>query len=74
MASTLARICLRPAFSQVMRTAGARASVSAFSSQANFFQSSTLMKPSLCKVEQNKNTVRFYSGQEPLTLQFIHDR
>eukprot|EP00090_Calanus_glacialis_P024275 TRINITY_DN376_c0_g1_i1.p1 TRINITY_DN376_c0_g1~~TRINITY_DN376_c0_g1_i1.p1 ORF type:complete len:161 (+),score=43.91 TRINITY_DN376_c0_g1_i1:37-483(+) len=74
MASSLARICLRPSFSQAVRSVGARASVSAFSSQAGFFQTSTQTKPSLCQVAQSQNTVRFYSGQEPLNLQFIHDR
>ena len=73
MASSLARICVRPAFTQTLRAVGARASVSAFSSHAGFLPTFPQAKP-LCKVGQTQNGVRFYSGQEPLNLQFIHDR
>jgi len=74
MASALARICLRPTVSQVLKTTCARASVSALSSRANFFQASAQQQSSLLKVDQSSSNVRFYSGQEPLSLQFIHDR
>merc|ERR1719228_2361279 len=74
MASTLARFCARPSITQILRTSCARASVSAFSSQAKFCQAHAQVKPSLCQVTQTQSSVRFYSGQEPLNLQFIHDR
>merc|ERR1719312_450568 len=76
MASTLARICLRPSLTtQMLRTTCARASVSSFSSRANIFQHNAhQQQKSLFKAEQIPSNVRSMSGQEPLTLQFIHDR
>eukprot|EP00092_Neocalanus_flemingeri_P012276 GFUD01013232.1.p1 GENE.GFUD01013232.1~~GFUD01013232.1.p1 ORF type:complete len:163 (-),score=24.38 GFUD01013232.1:88-534(-) len=74
MASSLARICLRPVLTQTLRTAGARASIAAFSSHVGSLNNFPQTKPSLCKVGPAQTGVRFYSGQEPLNLQFIHDR